>query len=85
MFASECTLPTLAAGALAAVYDRQDDGLTLPTVTQEAKEAHGALRVQPVAAAVTQRLEVRLLREGRREEGGEREGQRGRGRKGACV
>lgn len=56
-------LPTLAAGALAAVNDRQNDGLDVSAGAPQAEEAHGVLRIQPVAAAVTERLQIRLLRE----------------------
>lgn len=52
---------TLAAGALAAVDDGQDHGLTLPTGTLQAEETHRSVRVQTIAAALAHRLEVRLL------------------------
>lgn len=58
-------LPTLAAGALAAVNDGQNDGLDVSAGAPQAEEAHRVLRVQPVAAAVTERLQIRLLRERR--------------------
>lgn len=54
-------LSTLAAGALAAVDDRQDDGLALSARAQQAEEADRAVRVQAVTAALAQWLEVRLL------------------------
>lgn len=53
---------TLAASALAAVYDWQDNWLALSTLTLQAEEAHRGVRVQAVAAALTHRLEIRLLR-----------------------
>lgn len=52
---------TLAASALAAVYDWQDNRLALSTLTLQAEEAHRGVRVQAVAAALTHRLEIRLL------------------------
>lgn len=52
---------TLAAAALAAVDDRQYHGLHLPILAAQAQEADGAHRVQAVAAAVTQCLQVWLL------------------------
>ncbi len=58
-------LPTLAAGALAAVNDGQNDGLDVSAGAPQAEEAHRVLRVQSVAAAVTERLQIRLLRERR--------------------
>lgn len=57
---------TLAAGAFAAVNDRQDHWLGLPAVALQAKEAHGAPGVQPVAAAVTGSLQIGLLGDSRR-------------------
>lgn len=54
-------IPTLAAGALAAVYDRQDDRLALPALTLQAEEADWVVRVQTVTAALTDWLEVGLL------------------------
>lgn len=53
--------PTLAAGALAAVYDGQDDGLVLAAVTPQVEEPDRGVGVQPVAAALAHRLQVRLL------------------------
>lgn len=44
---------TLAASALAAVYDRQDNRLALATLTLQAEEAHRGVRVQTVTAALT--------------------------------
>lgn len=54
-------ISSLAAGALAAVDDGQDHGLTLPTGTLQAEETHRSVRVQTIAAALAHRLEVRLL------------------------
>lgn len=54
-------LPTLAAGALAAVYDGQDDGLALAAVAPQAEEPDRRVGVQPVAAALAHRLQVGLL------------------------
>lgn len=45
-------IPTLATGALAAVYDRQDDRLALSTVTLQAEETHWVVRVQAVTTAL---------------------------------
>lgn len=53
---------TLAAGALAAVNDGQDDRLAVATVAPQVEEAHGVVRVQAVTAALTRRPEVGLLR-----------------------
>lgn len=53
--------PTLAAGALAAVYDGQDDRLALAAVAPQAEEPHRGVGVQAVAAALAHRLEVGLL------------------------
>lgn len=44
---------TLAAGALTAVDDRQDDRLALPALTLQAEETHWVVRVQTVTAALT--------------------------------
>lgn len=52
---------TLAAGALAAVYDGQDDRLALAAVAAQAEEPHRGVGVQAVAAALAHRLQVRLL------------------------
>lgn len=53
---------TLAASALAAVYDWQDNRLALSALALQAEIAHRGVRVQAVAAALTHRLEIRLLR-----------------------
>lgn len=53
--------PTLAAGALAAVYDGQDDGLALSAVAPQVEEPDRGVGVQPVAAALAHRLQVGLL------------------------
>lgn len=58
---SRSGLPTLAAGALAAVYDGQDDRLALAAVAPQAEEPHRGVGVQTVAAALAHRLEVGLL------------------------
>lgn len=55
------SLPTLAAGAFAAVYDRQDDRLALSALTLQAEETDWVVRVQTVTAALTHGLEVGLL------------------------
>lgn len=44
---------SLAAGALAAVYDRQDDWLTLSTLTLQAEETDRVVRIQTVTTALT--------------------------------
>lgn len=51
----------MAAGALAAVYDGQDDRLALAAVAPQAEEPHRGVGVQTVAAALAHRLEVGLL------------------------
>lgn len=51
----------MAAGALAAVYDGQDDGLALAAVAPQVEEPDRGVRVQPVAAALAHRLQVGLL------------------------
>lgn len=56
------SLLTLAAAALATVDDGQHDGLGCTARTGQAEDAHGAAGVQAVTAALTQRLQVRLLR-----------------------
>lgn len=61
------SLLTLAAGALAAVNDGQDDGLALAALTTQAQETNGGVRIQAVTTALAERAEVRLL-------SGEREG-----------
>lgn len=65
---TETPPPTLAAGALAAVDDGQDDGLALATVAPQAEEPHRGVGVQAVAAALAHRLQVGLLSNGRRSE-----------------
>lgn len=56
----------MAAGALAAVYDGQDHRLPLAAVALQAEEPDRGVGVQPVAAALAHRLQVRLLSDGRR-------------------
>lgn len=58
--------PTLAASALAAVYDGQDDRLALAAVALQAEEPDRGVGVQAVAAALAHRLQVGLLFDGRR-------------------
>lgn len=58
----------MAAGALAAVDDGQDDGLALAAVAPQAEEPHRGVGVQAVAAALAHRLQVGLLSNGRRSE-----------------
>lgn len=55
------SLLTLAAAALAAMDDGQHDRLGRAARTGQAEDAHGAAGVQAVTAALTQRLQVRLL------------------------
>lgn len=55
---------TLAAAALAAVDDGQHHRLHRATGAGQAEDADGAGGVQAVAAALAQRLQVRLLRSG---------------------
>lgn len=57
-------LPTLTAGTLAAVNDGQNDRLYVSAGTLQTEETDRVLRVQPVTATVTKRLEVGLLRDG---------------------
>lgn len=52
---------TLTTGALAAVYDRQDDWLALSTLTLQAEEADWVVWVETVAAALALWAEVGLL------------------------
>lgn len=47
-------ITSLAAGALAAVYDRQDDRLALSARALQAEEADRVVWVQAVTAALTQ-------------------------------
>lgn len=63
----------MTAGALAAVYDGQDDGLALAVRTAQAEEAHRGVGIQAVATALAHRLQIWLLC-GEREEGGGEEG-----------
>lgn len=53
----------MAAGALTAVNYRQDHQLILSTLTIQAEEPDWVVWVQTVTAALTDRLEVRLLAE----------------------
>ena len=55
------SLLTLAAAALAAMDDGQHNRLGRAARTGQAEDAHGAAGVQAVTAALTQRLQVRLL------------------------
>lgn len=52
---------TLTAGALATVNHWEDHRLLVPILTLEVQDLHRTHGVQPVAAAVTYGLEIRLL------------------------